>query len=318
MSNPIPDLPKPLARAVTLVRDDREHGASWLARQVAQALADASQVQHNSATLERMATLHAAARAFARARPSMAAVANTAARMWQAARNTHEQSPDTQLAALHAEAERLLAGWQQAASAIAGYAHSVLGPTVYTHSRSGTVEQVLRQSAAHEDGTGLIRHIIVDESRPGGEGITAARAFAAAGVSVTLVTDGACGLFLPEASAVALGADSMRADGSVVNKVGSFPLTVTARALGVPVYVLCETLKIAAPAFPITLEEMAPDELLPEPVPGITVRNIYFDRTPAEYISGVVTEEGVLGIEAIAARAQAAGDALAALEEGER
>ena len=100
-----------------------------------------------------------------------------------------------------------------------------------------------------------------------------------------------------------LGADSVRADGSVVNKVGSYPLAVTASSLGVPVYVLCETLKIAAPSFPLTLEEMEPGELLPEPVAGITVRNIYFDRTPAEYISGVVTEEGVLDVEAIAARA---------------
>ncbi len=310
---PDSELPELLAQAVKLVRDDHEHGASWLARQVAQALAEASQGNHDAAALERMATLQAAARDFARARPSMAAVANTAARIWQAGISAHEQVSDAQLAALHAEAERLLAGWQHAADAIVGYARAILGPVIYTHSRSGTVEQVLLQLAAH--GEGHIKRIIVDESRPGGEGIAAAREFAEASVAVTLVSDSACGLFLPEVSAVVLGADSVRGDGSVVNKVGSFPLAVTAHALDVPVYVLCETLKIAAPTFLLTFEEMESGELLPEPVQGITVRNIYFDRTPAEYISGVVTEDGVLGIKAIAARAQAAGEALSALED---
>jgi translation initiation factor 2B subunit (eIF-2B alpha/beta/delta family) len=300
-----------------MVREDRVHGASWLARQAAGALADASHPEQGSPTLERLTSLHAAAQAFARARPSMAAVANTAARIWQAAHNVTVQSPEAHLTTLHAEAERLLAGWQHAAGAIAAYARSILGPTIYTHSRSGTVEQVLLQLAAHGDGTELIERIIVDESRPGGEGVAAARAFAAAGVPVTLVAEGACGLFLAEASAVVLGADSVRADGAVVNKVGSFPLAVTAHALGVPVYVLCETLKIAAPTFPLALEQMAPDELLPEPVPGITVRNVYFDRMPTEYVSGVVTEEGILGVAAIAARAQTAGEALATLEDAE-
>lgn len=305
-----------LAHTVALVREDREHGASWLARQAAQALADASQL--DTATPKRLETLHAAARDFALARPSMAAVANTAARIWQAGMSSGEPSPDAQLAALHAEAERLLASWQRAAASIADFARALLGPVVYTHSSSGTVEQVLQQLVAHDDGKGRVERIIVDESRPGGEGVTAARAFAAAGAPVTLVSDGAAGLFLPEASAVVLGADSVRADGSVVNKVGSFPLAVTAHALGVPVYVLCETLKIAAPTFPLRFEEMGPEESLPEPVPGITVRNVYFDRTPAEYISGVITEEGVLDVEAIAARARSAGEALAALEDGER
>ena len=143
-----PRLPAALARAVTLVRDDREHGASWLARQVALALAEAAEEQRGHATARRLVTLRAAAQAFARARPSMAAVANTAAHIWQAASMATSQGPDAQVAALRAEAERLAAQWERAASAIAGYARPLLGPVVYTHSRSGTVEQVLLQLAA--------------------------------------------------------------------------------------------------------------------------------------------------------------------------
>lgn len=105
----------------------------------------------------------------------------------------------------------------------------------------------------------------------------------------------------------------MYADGTVINKVGSAPLAVIAHALDVPVYVLCETIKIAANNLPVMLEQMNPAELLPEPVPGITVRNVYFDRTPSKYISGVITEDGVLSVEAIAERAQMAAEVWNAL-----
>ncbi len=315
MFNSSTKLPEPLDQAVTLVREDREHGASWLARQVARALANAASAETGSATQDYIASLRVAAQAFARARPSMAAVANTAARIWQAASAAQAQGAVAQLAAIRSEAERLMSQWQDAATAITQFARPLLGATVYTHSRSGTVEQVLTRLAIRAGGP--LKRVIVDVSWPGGEGVAAARAFAEAGMQVTLVADGACDLFLPDAQAVVIGADSVRADGSVVNKVGSFPLAVTAQTLGVPVYALCETLKIAAPSFPLTLEETRPEELLPKPVAGVTARNVYFDRTPAEYITSVVTEEGILDAAAVASRARAAGDALATLKGDE-
>ncbi|MBF6590406.1 MAG: translation initiation factor 2, partial [Ktedonobacterales bacterium] len=119
--------------------------------------------------------------------------------------------------------------------------------------------------------------------------------------------------FVGEARAVVVGADSVRADGGVVNKVGTYPLALSAREAGVPVYTLCETLKIAAPDFPLVFEEMAPQALLPRPVKGITVRNVYFEYTPPALVAGVVTEDGGLGHSEIAERARQAGVALAAL-----
>src|SRR5579859_3800255 len=105
------------------------------------------------------------------------------------------------------------------------------------------------------------------------------------GLAVTLVADAACGVFIGEATCVALGADSVRSDGSVVNKVGSYPLALVAREAGVPVYVLCETLKIAAPAFPLVLEEVDPVAPPPVALPGVTRRAVSFDHTPAGLIS---------------------------------
>ncbi|HEX8032257.1 MAG TPA: hypothetical protein VF510_00335, partial [Ktedonobacterales bacterium] len=261
-SNP---LPAPLADAIELVKRDRDHGASWLAHQVAQALADASHAERASEPAEQqLQRIHQAARTFADARPSMAALANTAARIWWAGAPSAAPTPDPQarMARIHDEAVRLLSLWHDAADAILTAARPLLSGRLFTHSRSGTVEDTLVRLAQMDpiDAHGQPRHIIVSESRPGGEGIPAAEALAKAGWRVTLVPDAAYALFIVDADTVVFGADSIRADGSVVNKIGSHTLALAAHAASVPVYVLCETLKIAAPDTPLTLEEMDPAE----------------------------------------------------------
>src|SRR5690242_4229768 len=99
-------LPAPLADAIALVTRDRDHGASWLARQAAQALADASHAETAGEPAEQhLLRIHQAAQAFADARPSMAALANTAARIWWAGAPSAAPIPDPQarLVRLHDE-----------------------------------------------------------------------------------------------------------------------------------------------------------------------------------------------------------------------
>lgn len=312
---PAPDLPPALARAVELIRADRSHGASWLARQAAEALYAASSPAGDGAAdaaftngdpQATLAGIARGARALAAARPSMAVLANVVARIWQAGVTPSAAPAPDRIAALHGEAARVLAEGESTEDAILAHARPLLREPVYTQSRSGTVETVLTRMV--EDGA--LRRFIVSESRPGGEGLALARVLAARGGEVTLVADAACGVFVREAAAVVVGADSVRADGGVVNKVGTYPLALAARAAGVPVYVLCEAAKIAAPAFPLVFEEMDPAELLPEPVPNLTARNPYFEYTPPELVTAVVTEDGPLSRDAIRRRAERAGTAL--------
>ena len=313
-----PPLTEALAEALARVRADREHGASWLAREVARALADASTPQDapNATTTDaQLAQILRAASAFAAARPSMAAVTNSAARIWWAASAVDGQSPAERLRALHDEAIRITATWAEAAASLARHARPFLHGTIYTHSRSATVEGVLIALAQQPGG---VERIIVGEGRPGGEGVATARTLAAASIPVTLVPDMALGVFIGEAQALVLGADSVRADGSVINKVGSYPLALAARQAGVPVYVCCESLKIAAPDAPLHLEEMDPHELLPAPVPGVTARTLYFDLTPADFVTAVISEVGLLSRDDIRHQATEAGQALAALRSGDQ
>lgn len=309
-------LPPDLAQAIQRVREDRTHGASWLAREAARALGEASREGVGENADAQLRHLRAAAHAFAEARPSMAAIANTAARVWAAAGAIPAAPPDARLRAAHAAAQSIQATWAGAAEAILTAARPLLAGAILTHSRSGTVEEVLSRLAVEaekkDDGA---RHAFVTESRPGGEGVSLARTLAAAGWRVTLIADAAVGYFMRQASVVVLGADSVREEGSVINKIGSYPTALAAREARVPVYVLCETLKITAPDFLLRYEEMDPDELLPDPPPGVTPRNVYFDRTPADLITGIITEAGALAPGDVHQIAREASAALAMLRQ---
>ncbi len=101
------------------------------------------------------------------------------------------------------------------------------------------------------------------------------------------------GLFVREAEAAVVGADSVQPNGSFVNKVGTHLLALGARADKVPLYVLAETLKVAAPSQPqrFTVEEGKRREITR--ARWLEVRNVYFEVTPARLVSSYVTEDGV-------------------------
>jgi translation initiation factor 2B subunit (eIF-2B alpha/beta/delta family) len=157
-----------------------------------------------------------------------------------------------------------------------------------THSLSSTVVEVCRLLKD----VGL--RMIVTESRPLEEGRQLAGRLSAWGVPTTYITDAQMGLFVARADAVLVGADSVLADGAVVNKAGTYPLALAARDQGVPFHVCCESFKWrAADQPPPELEEMAPAELGLPDWPAVTVRNVYFDITPARLVSGWIDETGV-------------------------
>jgi translation initiation factor 2B subunit (eIF-2B alpha/beta/delta family) len=86
--------------------------------------------------------------------------------------------------------------------------------------------------------------VIVCESRPLCEGVAMAQRLAAAGLHVTVITDAQAGVFVEEADLVLLGADAVTPAG-VVNKVGSRLLALAAKAAGVPVVAVTDSLKVS-------------------------------------------------------------------------
>jgi len=285
-----------VSRLVNEIRDDRSHGAIELARQALVVLKTAAK-RSLAADVDRF--LHeqrGVVQALALSRPSMAPVGNAASRLLEA---VEEQAGQCDVKSLReftaAKADETIT---DSLSAVAKIARNVLeliadGAVVMTHSYSSTVVAALHEaSSARKD----VR-VLATRSGPGGVGQQTARQLAGFGIPVTLVEDAAVALHVSSASVVLLGADTVCVDG-VVNGIGSYQLALLSDVAGVPVYVLCDTLKFAPELIgrDVDLEDTEPPQVedpagLP---PGSVVSSPRFDLTSLELITAIVTETGVL------------------------
>jgi translation initiation factor 2B subunit (eIF-2B alpha/beta/delta family) len=142
-----------------------------------------------------------------------------------------------------------------------------------------------------------IEQIIVLEGRPRFEGREVARLLSQRHATITLITDAQADIFLPQCHAVVVGADSILANGDILNKAGTALLAWAVRGHRIPFYVLSETLKISPQSWSgdlTQLEEKEPAEVLEQAIAGVSIRNFYFDRTLSRLVTGVITEQGIL------------------------
>lgn len=125
-----------------------------------------------------------------------------------------------------------------------------------------------------------------------------------AGIPVTVLAEGAAGAAMARGlvEAVLVGCDRVARNGDTANKIGTYGLSVLARSHGIPFYVVGPLSSFdpqAADGDHIVIEERSADEL--RSLGGVQVAparalawNPAFDVTPAELISGFVTDAGVL------------------------
>ena len=210
-----------------------------------------------------------------------------------------------------AEAERMAAADVIANRALGAFGADLVrdGARVLTHCNAGSLATVGYGTAlgivrAAAD-TGKQVRVWVDETRPvlQGSRLTAWE-LARLGIDATLIADAAAGSLMAggEVDLVVVGADRVAANGDVANKIGTYPLAVLARHHDVPfvVAVPTSTIDLACPRgadIPVErrpAEEIAHlggDRVAPE---GVTVENRAFDVTPADLVSAIVTEVGIL------------------------
>ncbi len=148
-------------------------------------------------------------------------------------------------------------------------------------------------------------HVFVDETRPLLQGARLTSwELTRRGIPATLLCDSAAGWIMHEGrvQAVVTGADRIAANGDSANKIGTYSVAVLAKAHKIPFY-------IAAPSSTFDLEipngEAIPIEERPEQEvtgpfervtapEGMRARNPAFDVTPAELITCIVTERGLI------------------------
>jgi len=176
------------------------------------------------------------------------------------------------------------------------------GDRVMTHCHS--TDALACIEAAVEQGKEIAA--VVKETRPRNQGHITARELRELGVDVTLIVDSAARRYLNEVDHVLVGADSIAADGSLINKIGTSGLAVNARDRGTPITAAAQTIKL----HPDTLTghtveiEMREEREVVDPetraeIGDIAVENPAFDVTPPRYVDAIITERGQFPPESI-------------------
>lgn len=167
--------------------------------------------------------------------------------------------------------------------------------TILTHCNSSTAIAVIKR--AHEVGKKI--EVIATESRPRLQGHITARQLREVGIEVTLIVDSAVRFFINEVDCVIVGADTITANGALINKIGTSQVALCAKEARVPFMVAAETYKFSPKTLfgdLVVIEERSAEEVAPKDLLdlGIKVRNPAFDVTPREYIDVIITEIGAI------------------------
>ncbi len=147
--------------------------------------------------------------------------------------------------------------------------------------------------------------VYADETRPYLQGARlTAYELARGGVDVTLICDNMAGFLMSQGKidAIITGADRVVANGDTANKIGTMSLAILAKHFNIPFYVAVPTPTIdltMKTGKEIPIEERGHEEvtswfgkqIAPQ---GINVYNPAFDVTPSEFITGIVTEKGIV------------------------
>jgi methylthioribose-1-phosphate isomerase len=180
---------------------------------------------------------------------------------------------------------------------------------ILTHCNAGALA-----TAGHGTALGVIRSaveagkrvsVVADETRPWLQGARlTAWELLQDGIPTTLIADVSAGYLMSrgEIDLVIVGADRVAANGDTANKIGTYSVAALAQRHGIPFYVACplSTIDLALrDGSGIPIEERPAEEVTgyrgmrwaPD---GVEVRNPSFDVTPAELITALITERGIV------------------------
>lgn len=222
-----------------------------------------------------------------------------------------EQEKNKIMEGLLAEAEAIADDDRRMNRLIGDFGNSLIPEkaNVLTHCNTGTLATVEYGTAlgiiktAWESGKKI--HVYPGETRPVLQGARlTAWELLQEKIPFTLITDSMAGYLMQQGKIdlVIVGADRIAANGDTANKIGTYALAVLASVHEIPFYV-------AAPTTTIDLKISSGEEIAVEERDGSEIRlimgarivpdevevyNPAFDITPAKYITGIITEKGII------------------------
>ena len=292
-------LPKGVKRIREDIRTMIIRGAGRIARAGAKALAIAAEEYKGSDVKDFINYMRKVAEYVKSARPTAVSLPNAVSyvmtRLLRAAPESVEEAKRIVVSA----AEEFIEYSKNAVKVIAelGAKRIENGDVIMTHCHSTAAVSVIVE--AHNQGK--VSKVYVKETRPKMQGLITAKALADAGLDVILIPDSAVRYFMKRVNKVVVGADTIAANGAVINKIGTSLVALAAKEARVRLYVAAETYKfspqtVIGELVPIEVRdprEIVEDEWL-RANPQVKVYNPVFDVTPPEYIDAIITEKGII------------------------
>ncbi len=285
------------------IKQLKVRGAPAIGIATAYGLVVAMQSHTDATPIEFRRALDTAADYLISARPTAVNLAWAANQMREVAASTPT------VAALAAHAEQIHADDEAMCAAIGVHGVQLITPhcNVLTHCNAGALAVSAWGTAtapmyrAHQQGTPF--HVYADETRPLLQGARLTSwELAQAGINVTLACDNMAASLMQagQVDLVIVGTDRVTANGDVVNKIGTLGVAVLARHYGVPFYVACpaSTYDLStATGAEVEIEQRDPNEVRGDwALPGVNIYNPAFDVTPADLVTGYITNVGLLTV----------------------
>jgi ribose 1,5-bisphosphate isomerase len=162
------------------------------------------------------------------------------------------------------------------------------GDRILTHCHSRTVVGILRE--AKKQGRDFT--VLVTETRPLKQGLITAKDLLSSNIKIVYGVDSDMGFLMKKCTKVLVGCDAILPDGSIVNKIGTLPMAIVAKAFGKPFIVAGLTSKLTGK---VEIEERDPHEVEePSKLRGAKIINPAFDVTPGDYVDFIITEKGIV------------------------
>ena len=167
------------------------------------------------------------------------------------------------------------------------------GDVIQTHCHSSTVMRILKQ--VHRQGKRI--QVYSTETRPLYQGRKTASEISEFGIKTLMMVDSAANFLMQDVDLMLVGCDAINYKGDLFNKIGTSLIALSCREHKVPLYSATSLFKFD----PLTrqrdepIERREPDEIANQAhFPKVKIINPAFDRTPAKFLKGYITERGII------------------------
>ena len=265
---------------INKLKNDYVHGASWLSLHAINTLILAVSESQTETVADFVQEIKEVAQEVASARPGITSIANYANQFLHQiiTRSQNENNPEALKSFAESKGKELVKSATKAVSKAVEYACGIISDldTVITCSYSSTVCQVLELAKQRETRFRVIAAESKFNDKAYGE-ITAEQLMKYQ-IPVEIIGDGQINLRISKADKALVGADSITADGYLINGKPTLLLAQAAKNKKIPFYVVCESAKFTIRGYVTKSMELEPA----------------FDRTPLNLVTGIITEKGTM------------------------